>query len=125
MEKLQIVKDWLESVTDGELFTLWNEYARENNPDDEIFENDEYFFDEVYGRDVMGAVRAISFGDYTYSNEYLQFNGYGNIESFDGYEIKDKIDMDYLAQDILDNPNNYCDLDDLDEMLEEEESEEE
>jgi len=124
MEKLQVVKDWLESKDNEELRTLWNEYAVENSPDDEIFENDEYFFNDFYGQDVMGAIRAISYGNYNFRNEYLQFNGYGNIESFDCYEIKDKIDMDVLAEDILENPKNYYDLDDLEELLEESEEEE-
>ena len=123
MEKLQVVKDWLESKDNEELRTIWNEYAVENSPDDEIFENDEYFFNDFYGQDVMGAIRAISYGDYNFRNEYLQFNGYGNIESFDDYEIKDKIDMDVLAEDILENPKNYYDLDDLEELLEESEEE--
>lgn len=67
----------------------------------EAYENDEEFFDTFFEGRPMEAVRASQYGDYSYNDDYVRFNGYGNLESFDDYEyeqeLKDSID------DIIDN----------------------
>ena len=96
----------------------------------DFFENDEEFFNTFF-ENPMEAIRATYYGDYNYNDEYVKFNGYGNIDSYSEYErieeIKDSID------DIVDNLieyyyNIYID-DELEnlilELLEEEEEEEE
>ena len=66
----------------------------------EFWENDEEFFNTFFDNP-MEAVRATYYGDYNYNDEYVKFNGYGNIDSYTEYErieeIKDNID------DIVDN----------------------
>lgn len=49
--------------------------------------NDEEFFNVFFEGDVMEAVRAISFGDYNYQDDYVLFNGYGNIDSYNDFEV--------------------------------------
>lgn len=44
-------------------------------------ENDEEFFNTFFFNDPYEAVRAVHFGDYNYSDPYVRFDGYGNIES--------------------------------------------
>ena len=96
----------------------------------EFWENDEEFFNTFFDNP-MEAVRATYYGDYNYNDEYVKFNGYGNIDSYTEYErieeIKDNID------DIVDNLiecyyNIYIneELENLIlELLEEDEEEEE
>ena len=66
----------------------------------EFWENDEEFFNTFFDNP-MEAIRATYYGDYNYNDEYVKFNGYGNIDSYSEYErieeIKDNID------DIVDN----------------------
>lgn len=64
-----------------------------------VYENDDEFFQIYFESKVMEAVRAVSYGDYNYMDEYVRFNGYGNIESLTEYqwhqELKDE------AEDIV------------------------
>ena len=94
----------------------------------DFWENDEEFFDTYFNNNPMEAVRATYYGNYNYNDDYVRFNGYGNLESFDEYakneEIKDNID------DIVDNLIEYYDFieiynEELQELLEEENEEEE
>ena len=70
----------------------------------DFWENDEEFFNTFFDNP-MEAIRATYYGDYNYNDEYVKFNGYGNIDSYSEYErieeIKDNID------DIVDNLIEY------------------
>ena len=61
-----------------------------------VYENDDEFFQIYFESKVMEAVRAISYGDYNYMEEYVRFNGNGNIESLTErewhQELKDEAD---------------------------------
>ena len=63
------------------------------------------FFNTFFDGKVLDAVRAVSYGEYQYSNDYVIFNGYGNLESFD--YVKERVDIDAIAEDIKENPENY------------------
>ncbi len=81
------ISDYVDSLDNAELVNLWNEYCRDcNYNDDEIYENDEDFFNIYFESDIMKAVRAISFGEYNYSDKYVKFNGYANLETFNDPE---------------------------------------
>ena len=96
----------------------------------DFWENDEEFFNTFFDNP-MEAIRATYYGNYNYNDDYVKFNGYGNIDSYSEYErieeIKDNID------DIVDNLIEYYyniyineELENLIlELLEEEEEEEE
>lgn len=66
----------------------------------DFWENDEEFFNTFFDNP-MDAIRATYYGNYNYNDDYVKFNGYGNIDSYSEYErieeIKDSID------DIVDN----------------------
>ena len=66
----------------------------------DFWENDEEFFNTFFNNP-MEAIRATYYGNYNYNDDYVKFNGYGNIDSYSEYErieeIKDNID------DIVDN----------------------
>ena len=96
----------------------------------DFWENDEEFFNTFFDNP-MDAIRATYYGNYNYNDDYVKFNGYGNVDSYSEYErieeIKDNID------DIVDNLIEYYyniyineELENLIlELLEEEEKEEE
>ena len=74
----------------------------------------------------LDAVRATFYGDYRYNDDYVRFNGYGNLESFSEYdmieEIKDSIDE--IVENLIEYKDNICISDgNLEELLEEEEEE--
>ena len=54
----------------------------------EYWDNDEEFFDTFFHNDPMEAVRASYYGDYNYCDDYVRFNGYGNLESFNDYDLE-------------------------------------
>ena len=70
----------------------------------DFWENDEEFFNTFFDNP-MEAIRATYYGNYNYNDDYVKFNGYGNIDSYSEYErieeIKDNID------DIVDNLIEY------------------
>lgn len=100
------VKEYLRNLDDSELINIHNEYCQStNNSDDEIYNNDEDFFNIFFEGNVMEAVRAVSFGEYSYSHDYVVFNGYANLETFNN--PTDKVDIESIASDILENTENY------------------
>lgn len=100
------MEEYLKDLDDGELLNLYNEY----NEYDQIYYNDEDFLDEFFSTPTE-AVRAVYYGDYKYSDRYVKFNGYGNLDSADFlddfiylFELIDNLkDGEYL----LDEYNDY------------------
>ena len=89
--------------------------------------NDEDFF-ECYFENKIEVARAICYGDYNYTDDYVRFNGYGNLESFNEYnmieELKDSIDE--IVENLIEYKDCICINDgNLEELLDEEEEEEE
>ena len=112
-------KDQVERMTDSEKVTAWNQMCQDQNrSDDEIFSNDEEFFSTFFS-DTMEAVRAVCFGEYRYQDDWVQFNGYGNLESSN--DPAQFIDDDELIKAIEEDPSSY----DVEEFEEEEDEEEE
>lgn len=101
----EAVQEYIDSLTTDELVNVWNDYAREAYPDDEIYFNDEEFFNVYFEGKVLEAVRAVSYGEYRYTDEYVIFNGYGNLETFN--DPSNHIDMQLLVDDVLENPSRY------------------
>ena len=64
---------------------IHNIYVRENNfsYEGEIESNDEDFFNLFFEGKPMAAVRAASYGNYRYYDEWVWFNAYGNLEGGD------------------------------------------
>jgi hypothetical protein len=92
--------DW-ENLSDGEKLSHWNEYCSENRSDDQIFDFDDEFFDIFFEGKPMEAARAASFGSVNWSDDYITFNGYGNLESISN--VNDYIDENELIEWLLEN----------------------
>ena len=96
----------------------------------DFFENDEDFFNTFFDNP-MEAIRATYYGNYNYNDDYVKFNGYGNIDSYSEYErieeIKDNIDD--IVDNLIECYYNIYINEELEslllELLEEEEEEEE
>ena len=83
------------------LVGIWNEYCNNENMDEYIYSNDEYTLNEMF-QSVDEALRAAFYGKYRYCDKYVIFNGYGNLVSFDNYEVNNHIDFDTLIDYITD-----------------------
>lgn len=86
----EYLTNYLENLSDDELLEMWNTYCLEVGNEGYIYENDDYFFEENFSN-INDAVRAVCYGDYRYMDEYVVFNGYANLESFSGYDLKEHI----------------------------------
>jgi hypothetical protein len=116
---IEAITDYLNELSDNELVNVHNQYCQNcNYSDDEIYSNDDDFFNTFFEGEVLKAVRAASFGEFRYQDKYIVFNGYGNLDTFNN--LSDHVDIAAIAADILENPENY----DI-ELEEEEETEEE
>ena len=54
----------------------------------EYFDNDDDFFNDFFYNNPSEAVRSAYYGDYNYCDKYVRFNGYGNLESFNDYDLE-------------------------------------
>jgi len=123
-KSIEAVKDYLSDLSNSDLVTAHNQMCQNTSRgDDEIYYNDEEFFEMFFSGKVLAAVRAISYGEYNYSDEYVIFNGYGNLKSFN--DPADQVDISEIAEDIMENPDDYnIEFEEEDEEEETEETEE-
>ena len=56
----------------------------------EYWNNDEEFFNTFFYNNPTEAVRSSYYGDYNYCDEYVRFNGYGNLVSFNDYDLEEE-----------------------------------
>ena len=50
------------------------------------YENDEEFFNMMFENNPLEAVRSAHYGEYGYTDTYVKFNGYGNLESISEWD---------------------------------------
>ncbi|MEX5491527.1 hypothetical protein ABFV43_22310, partial [Pseudomonas fulva] len=53
--------------------------------------NDEEFFNVFFEGKPMEAVRAAIYGDYRYTDDYVKFDGYGNLVSVSEYDMEEEL----------------------------------
>jgi len=116
---LDAIIEYLEGLDDDSLIEIHNEYCSQYDMDNYIWSNDEHFFTEMFDGRIDEAVRAVCYGEYHYTDNYVWFNGYANLES-GNYTNNMPIDINEIADDILENEGNYYDIE-----LEDEEDEDE
>ena len=77
----------------------------------QFYNNDEDFFDTYFNNNPYEAVRATFYGDYRFNDDYVYFNGYGNLVSFNYInEFVSDSDIEDITEDIINNYSGY-DLD--------------
>ena len=126
MKKENLVKEYLLENEDV-LISVVQELNGWNGCLDylEFWENDGDFFESFF-ENKLDEVRATFYGDYIYNDDYVRFNGYGNLESFSEYdmieEIKDSINV--IVENLIEYKDNICISDgNLEELLSEDEDE--
>lgn len=129
MCKIESIKNYLLG-NEVELKSIVQEINSWNSSLDylEFWENDEDFFNTFFYKNPFEVAKATYYGAYRYCDEYVRFNGYGNLESFDEYALIEE--MESYINDIVDSlidcwENLYINDADLLELLEEEEEDEE
>ena len=92
MEKFENIKNCLLG-NEEELRSIVQEINNFNGSLDNLnfYENDEDFFNTFFADNPMEVARATFYGNYKYCDQYVRFNGYGNLESFDEYEAMKEI----------------------------------
>lgn len=103
-------------LSDSKLVQLSNIYCQEINAcDNEIYSNDEDFFNTFFEGRPQEVARAISFGKYEYSADWVKFNGYGNLETI-RYMTKDDLveSPATIAEFALDNQDAFKNVLDFD-----------
>ena len=94
--------DW-ENKSDDEKISLWNEYCAEQGYE-EIFNFDDEFFEMFFdGKNPMDMFRLGCFSVVNWSDNYIKFNGYGNLESMNDYEAVNSIDEAALIEWLIEN----------------------
>ena len=72
----------------------------------DVYENDEEFFDMFFEGIPAELARAIYYGDFNYNDEYIKFNGYGNLETFSKYDYEELLEEN--IEEITENLIEYA-----------------
>lgn len=118
---LEQFKEKFNDLRTSEKVSIYNEYQLEHgDPDDMLNSFDEDFFNTYFEGKPMDAVRAAYFGEIHWADEYIRFNGYGNLESVSRFSV------DEIIEDEIEEIFNHSDTwEDYIEEDEEEDTEEE
>ena len=99
------VLSFLEGLDDATIINMHNIYCMNASlKDGTIYINDEEFF-ETFFTVALDAVRSVCYGEYNYTDNYVVFNGYGNLDSSDRFD--EWIDKGKITNDILENEGSY------------------
>ena len=115
-----VVNDYLYSIGDDELINLYGDYLTECNSNNAVYVFCEEFYDE-YFTSPYEAARATQFGNVNWTDEFIRFDGYNNLQSINIYgllsEARDNDDFKaYILEKYLDD---YIDEDYKKEVLQE------
>ena len=94
----------IHNMTNDEFISLWNECNDENgNTNSKIYKNGSEFLDSFF-RSPSDAVSAIEEGNYHSYDDYVIFNSYGILESFNYWQNCYGINENILANWLMKNP---------------------
>lgn len=104
-----------EELTIDELKEMVSELNSWDGSFDDLYyyENDEYFFEMMFGTKVDDAVRAVCYGNYEYMDDYVHFNAYGNLDSCNEWEYEKEIEesAEEIIERYLEEIDNMWDED--------------
>lgn len=102
-DREEFFKYTLENMDEEDLLKVHNDGYCNAYPDEYIYDNDEYNFNEWMGdRTPYEVASALEGGDWHNYHDYFKTDAYGDIVSFNC--IEDEIDLDYLATFLVRNP---------------------
>ena len=131
MAKISLEKftEEFNNLSNNEKIAIYNEYCLEHGDSDNmLYDFDEEFFNMAFeGKEPIEICRATFFGNIqNWSDEYIRFNAYGNLESLSEFVAVDKAE-DYVEKiyDYEDVWEEYIDPEEDDEDEDEEDDEDE
>lgn len=104
MNQIESITSILRAMDASDVLKIWNEYAIDKQLFDEVvYENDEEFFNLNYDGDILGAVRAVCYGDYTYMHPYVRIGMLGNLKSYETASdaVFDIVNYEELAKYVI------------------------
>lgn len=113
MNQENAIKNVLQDMTNSQLLNLWNTYCNNYNMDDYIYENDEEELQYMFSS-IDEALRAACYGSYNYTDPYVKFNAYGNLQSLTDMDVKCEIDFDTLVDYLMEHGDEDEVFDDAD-----------
>lgn len=111
-----VVAEKLDEVDFETKLEAYNHYCAENSYE-EFLNNDEELF-EIYFKNSLEAVRATQYGDYNFAHDYVKFNGYGNLDSYDEYQVEMEILQDTSFHNYIIDWIEDFDFIDIEDLLE-------
>jgi len=83
VQKIYAYTEEFEDYSGSDWLQLHSEYCSENSIENDIFDfsDPEEFFETFFSGRTEEAVRAAIFGDVNWGDNYIKFNGYGNLET--------------------------------------------
>ena len=106
--KAQVI-EFLKTLDDDQIFSIYNNYANKTYHEPVFdFYDPKRFFDMVFETHYEAA-RAAVHGKVNMSDDFIMFNGYGNLESFSNLWgwLDDHGLIDDLAEDMTEDPDYY------------------
>ena len=85
----------------------------------DVYNNDDEFFDMFFEGRPAEVARAIYYGDFNYNDEYIKFNGYGNLKTLSEYDYEEllKENIEEITENLIEYAEyisiNNEELDDL------------
>lgn len=120
----QAIIDFFSNCDNSNFFTAYDLICTINSYDGSLndiyyYYNDDDFFAMAFGTNVLDAVRAVCYGDYRYSDDYVRFNSYGNLESANQYEVMYSYDLykEEIADKIIELAEECFDYIDMPECF--------
>ncbi|OIQ22044.1 MAG: hypothetical protein BM557_01305 [Flavobacterium sp. MedPE-SWcel] len=110
LSELKRIYEYVELIDDLEDVNwvyLNNEYCNNTGVDNYIYEFTDDFFDTHFFDNPTNAAMAASFGKINWSDDYIEFNGYGNLESISEDLIETRIDKEEIIAHIIENKESY------------------
>lgn len=114
-----LIKEEFNYLNLSTLLEAYNEYCSQNSYE-EFFINEEETF-EIFFKSMTDVIRATQYGDYNLYDEYIKFNGYGNLDSYTDEEVKTEIMNDTSFIEYTLEWIESCDFINLDEITDNEE----
>lgn len=121
------IKEIIGNAEDSNLIAAWNYMCDETcSMDSCVYDNDNDTYQMLFGDNIDEAMRAASYGDFTYTDSYCTMNTYGNLDTFSYiWDSNCPIDTDTLADFFLEREDELSDYFDFDPDEYEDEEEDE
>lgn len=111
-------KEMIDDLDNDEKLDLYNQYCENNNDyDSMLYKNNDKFLKYIFDNNlkiiISGLAKAIAYGDYKYSDEYVKVNGYGDLQSY--YNLNEALKDNFVDSELIDfiTENKNIDFEDL------------